>query len=79
MKDIERGAIGHGGWCVCVACGHREEHVSGVPCRETRCPKCGKVMLREGSPHHTQALARRSGAQEERGSPRLSSQKKPHE
>jgi hypothetical protein len=41
---------------VCVACGHREPHRAGVPCRDAHCPKCGKAMLREGSPHHRAAL-----------------------
>ena len=58
----ETNAMGSGGWCVCVACGHRQPHRPGVPCREEKCPSCGRVMLREGSPHHRQALTRRSPA-----------------
>jgi hypothetical protein len=60
MSARSQGMMGSGGWCVCVACGHREEHQAGVPCKETRCPECGKVMLREGSPHHQQAVARKA-------------------
>jgi len=59
MKSDERARLGSSGWCVCVACGHREPHRAGVPCRDARCPKCGKAMLREGSPHHLAALERR--------------------
>lgn len=50
---------GAGGYCVCVGCGQREAHRPGVPCRQMRCPRCGKVMLREGPPHHQEALALR--------------------
>jgi hypothetical protein len=56
-------AMGHGGWCVCIVCGHREPHRAGVPCREERCPKCGKAMLREGSAHHQGFLAKNAEAQ----------------
>jgi len=40
-------AAGPGGACVCPACGHREDHVVGVPCYEKRCPECGAQMVRE--------------------------------
>ncbi len=53
--------MGSGGFCVCVACGTRVPHRQGVPCREERCPSCGKAMLREGSPHHRDVLARKPG------------------
>ncbi len=59
MTGQQREALGRDGSCVCVACGHRQPHRQGVPCREERCPECGKAMLREGSPHHQQVLARR--------------------
>jgi ribosomal protein S27AE len=45
-------SMGSGGNCVCGRCGYVKPHVSGVPCKEERCPKCGAVMLREGSYHH---------------------------
>lgn len=57
-EDVER--LGRDGWCVCVACGARVSHRPGVPCREERCPTCGRAMLREGSPHHQEALARKA-------------------
>jgi len=40
------------GFCICVHCGTRIPHEKGRPCRENRCPECGKIMLREGSYHH---------------------------
>jgi hypothetical protein len=40
-------AAGPGGYCVCPACGHREQHTVGVPCYEQRCPECGAQMVRE--------------------------------
>ncbi len=39
-------ASGPAGECVCPACGHRQEHVRGVPCTQTECPKCGAMMTR---------------------------------
>jgi hypothetical protein len=68
----ECGGMGRGsgagsrGRCVCPKCGHTEEHVPGVPCMQERCSDCGAAMVREGSPHHQQILARRAGP-EERG------------
>lgn len=38
--------LGLGGYCVCPNCGHQEPHQRGVPCYETRCPKCNAVMIR---------------------------------
>jgi ribosomal protein L40E len=58
MKPEKRARLGGGGSCVCVECGHREPHRAGVPRRDERCPKCGKGMLRESSPHHRAALER---------------------
>lgn len=40
------------GFCVCVYCGTKIPHVKGEPCREVKCPQCGKIMLREGFYHH---------------------------
>ncbi len=33
--------------CVCPACGERIAHQRGIPCNQTKCPKCGQVMSRE--------------------------------
>lgn len=51
---------GAGGTCICVSCGHREVHRPGTPCREQRCPRCGKALLREGSAHHLAYLERKA-------------------
>ncbi len=52
MTPRHHPGMGSGGYCICATCGTRVPHRRGVPCREERCPKCGKVMLREGSEHH---------------------------
>jgi hypothetical protein len=38
---------GPGGFCVCLACGHREPHQQGSPCFDVKCPQCGGTMTRE--------------------------------
>ncbi len=40
------------GYCICVHCNSRISHAEGTPCREMKCPQCGKKMMREGSYHH---------------------------
>lgn len=40
-------ALGLGGQCVCRACGEKLPHQRGVPCNQTKCPKCGQLMTRE--------------------------------
>jgi len=40
------------GYYIRPKCAERIPHRPGVPCREERCPKCGVVMLREGSPEY---------------------------
>jgi len=57
------GGMGAGGACICLSCGHQEPHRPGTPCREQRCPKCGKVLVREGFDHHQASLLK----QEKRG------------
>ncbi len=56
------GGMGSTGNCVCLGCGANAPHSPGVPCREQRCPTCGKAMVREGSAHHQAYLAKRAGA-----------------
>ncbi len=40
------------GHCICTHCNTRIPHLKGKPCRESRCPGCGRTMLREGEYHH---------------------------
>jgi len=42
----------YNGFCICIHCNTRIPHVKGTPCRENKCPSCGKRMLREGEYHH---------------------------
>lgn len=37
---------GQGGTCVCPKCGFSVAHKRGVPCYQTKCPKCSAVMTR---------------------------------
>ena len=37
-------AQGPEGECVCAECGYKMPHKTGVPCNESKCPKCGAVM-----------------------------------
>jgi len=53
--------MGSSGFCICSKCGHKVSHGPGTPCRELRCPKCGGVMLREGSYHHELLKERKAG------------------
>ncbi len=32
--------------CMCLNCGYRMPHQPGIPCRQTRCPRCGMPMVR---------------------------------
>jgi predicted amidophosphoribosyltransferase len=59
MKN--RQPMGPTGNCVCAACGASMPHAPGLPCRELRCPGCGKAMVREGSAHHAAAVEGRAG------------------
>lgn len=40
--------FGPGGQCVCPFCGTDAPHKAGIPCLETKCPKCGASMTRAG-------------------------------
>ena len=46
------GSEGPGGNCICLKCGAKAPHKPGAPCMKEKCPKCGAVMVREGSEHH---------------------------
>lgn len=34
------------GFCVCPACGNKQEKVPGWPCSQMQCKKCGALMVR---------------------------------
>ncbi len=34
-------------FCVCIECNIKVPHQTGLPCKETACPSCGKPMRRE--------------------------------
>ncbi len=46
MGGNQAGA-GAGGNCVCPSCGTKVPHQRGVPCYNTKCPKCGAGLVRE--------------------------------
>jgi len=50
------GGMGPVGNCVCMKCGYSVPKRNGVPCMETKCPKCGTVLLRENGSHFESAL-----------------------
>jgi len=50
--DQDEESFGHcNDICICVECGHEQPHQFGHPCKEEICPKCGKNMVRKGTPH----------------------------
>lgn len=42
-----RAGAGPGGQCVCPSCGAIVAHQIGVPCYQSKCPKCGIAMVRK--------------------------------
>lgn len=40
-------ALGPGGNCICPSCGTTAAHTRGVPCSQTKCPRCGAMMTRQ--------------------------------
>lgn len=44
--------MGSGGTCLCVNCGFTAPHQPSLPCKEMKCPHCGKSLFREGGEHH---------------------------
>ena len=47
--------MGKGGFCICLKCEIRMEHIQGEPCQSRECPQCGERMYRENSYHHLHA------------------------
>ncbi len=41
------GAFGPSGYCICVKCGYKTEHLRGVKCTTLKCPECGHVLARK--------------------------------
>jgi hypothetical protein len=39
-----RQGLGGTNECECPKCGHKEPHTRGVPCSQTKCPKCNTPM-----------------------------------
>jgi predicted Fe-Mo cluster-binding NifX family protein len=39
-------AAGPAGVCVCPSCGEKAPHMSGQPCNQVNCAKCGTAMIR---------------------------------
>ncbi len=56
------------GFCICLHCNTKVPHQPGVPCRDTRCPQCGKKMVRENSYHHQLYLKKKGEQNEDRSS-----------
>jgi hypothetical protein len=41
------GGFGPTGQCICLKCGYKEDHKSGIKCTNLKCPECGHVMARK--------------------------------
>jgi len=52
MFNQKRSKFKEGEYCICVHCNTKIPHVRGIPCRENKCPNCGRTMFKEGSYHH---------------------------
>jgi predicted DNA-binding protein (UPF0251 family) len=49
------------GFCICLHCNTKVPHQPGIPCRGSKCPNCGKKMVRESSYHHQLYLKKQGG------------------
>lgn len=38
---------GPGGNCICPECGLKVAHITGIPCNQIECSKCGIKMIKE--------------------------------
>ena len=41
------GGFGPSGQCICLKCGHKQDHQSGIKCTKLKCPECGHVLARK--------------------------------
>ena len=46
MNGTQAGA-GPDGQCICPSCSAAMAHKVGVPCYQSKCPKCGTAMVRK--------------------------------
>ncbi len=46
MAGMRAGA-GPGGECICPSCGATAVHQAGIPCYQSKCPKCGTSLARK--------------------------------
>ncbi len=60
MSDHKKRGLGSGGECICPNCETTVKHEKGMPCHDTKCPKCGSKMFRVGSEHHELWLKKNS-------------------
>lgn len=59
MKQMKNSCETSGN-CICVNCGYTIAHTQGKPCRETKCPTCGRALLRENGYHHQLFIKKQS-------------------
>lgn len=52
MDRHEPSSIDDRGHCICLDCNTRIPYPNCMTCLESNCPKCGAVMVMEGSPYH---------------------------
>ena len=52
IPSAQRNAMGELGYCVCPACGQRQKHLAGTPCKAVVCEDCQVHYVRENSAHY---------------------------
>lgn len=51
---VQRNTKGELGYCICPACGVKQKHIAGIPCKSIVCGKCQVHFVRENSVQHKQ-------------------------